>query len=40
MGIIDYKQIFIVDDDPMFAEMLRDHLSNNPDFKIAVFSSG
>ena len=40
MGIIDYKQIFIVDDDAMFAEMLKDHLSKNPQLKVSVFSSG
>ena len=40
MGIIDYKQIFIVDDDKMFAEMLKDHLNRTPAFKVSVFNSG
>ncbi len=40
MGIIDYKQIFIVDDDKMFAEMLKDYLTKNPAYKISVFNSG
>lgn len=40
MGIIDYKHLFIVDDDAMFAEMLKDQLSKNPAFKISVFTSG
>lgn len=40
MGTIDYKRIFIVDDNEMFAEMLRDHLSKNPKFKISVYHTG
>ncbi|MEZ5083829.1 MAG: response regulator [Bacteroidales bacterium] len=34
------KHIFIVDDNEMFAEMLRDHLSQNPAYKISVFNTG
>ena len=40
MGIIDYKSIFIVDDNKMFAEMLSDHLQNNPKYKVSVFHTG
>ena len=34
------KTIFIVDDDPMHADMLKDHLSKMSDFKIITFSTG
>lgn len=34
------KKIFIVDDNEMFAEMLKDHLSNNPGYRISVFNTG
>ena len=40
MGIIDYKRIFIVDDNEMFTEMLKDHLKENHQFKISVFHTG
>jgi len=32
--------IFIVDDDPMHADMLKDHLSKMSDFQIVTFSTG
>lgn len=32
--------IFVVDDDPMHAEMLKDHLCKMSDFSITVFSTG
>ncbi len=32
--------IFIVDDDPIFAEMLRDRLSENPALQIEMFGTG
>ncbi len=32
--------IFIVDDDPMHADMLKDHLSKMSDFQIVAFSTG
>jgi two-component system OmpR family response regulator len=32
--------IFIVDDDPMHADMLKDHLSKMSDFSIVTFSTG
>jgi DNA-binding NarL/FixJ family response regulator len=38
--MIQQKQIFIVDDNEMFAQMLNDHLSENPEFKISVFQTG
>ncbi len=34
------KKIFIVDDNEMFAEMLKDHLSNNPNYRITIFNTG
>lgn len=40
MGIIDYKHIFIVDDNKMFAQMLNDHLSEKPKYKVSVFLTG
>jgi DNA-binding NarL/FixJ family response regulator len=40
MGTIDYKHIFIVDDNEMFTQMLSDHLTKNPKYKISVFHTG
>lgn len=37
---MNHKHIFIVDDNEMFAEMLRDHLSQNPAYKITIFNTG
>jgi DNA-binding NtrC family response regulator len=34
------KTIFVVDDDPMMCEMLKDHLSKMSDFTIHVFETG
>jgi len=34
------KLIFIVDDDEMMTQMLSDHLSANPVYKVSVFSTG
>ena len=35
------KLIFVVDDDPMFQSMLKDHLAdNNPHFHVMGFLSG
>ncbi|MCD4683534.1 MAG: response regulator [Bacteroidales bacterium] len=34
------KKIFIVDDNEMFAEMLKDRLTNNPSYRISVFNTG
>jgi CheY-like chemotaxis protein len=34
------KQIFIVDDNVMFAEMLKDQLSRNSSYKISIFNTG
>lgn len=34
------KKIFIVDDDPIQGEMLRDHLSKMSGFKVTVYSTG
>lgn len=34
------KKIFIVDDNEMFAKMLNDHLSNNPNYRITIFNTG
>ena len=34
------KKIFIVDDNEMFAEMLKDRLSNNPSYRMSVFNTG
>ena len=36
----NFKHIFVVDDSEMFAEMLNDHLSANPLFKVSVFNTG
>ena len=38
--MIQQKQIFIVDDNEMFAQMLNDHLSENPEFNVSVFKTG
>ena len=38
--MIQQKQIFIVDDNEMFAQMLNDHLSENPEFSVSVFKTG
>ena len=40
MGIIEYKRIFIVDDNEMFTQMLSDRLSENLNFKISIFHTG
>jgi len=37
---MNQKLIFIVDDNIMFAEMLSDHLSQNPAHKVMVFNTG
>ncbi len=34
------KKIFIVDDNEMFAEMVRDHLSQYPRFTTRIFNTG
>lgn len=34
------KKIFIVDDDPVLAEMLKDHLAKMTNYDIAIFESG
>lgn len=34
------KSIFVVDDDPMLAEMLKDHLEKNPMNTVRKFSTG
>ena len=34
------KHIFVVDDNTMFAEMLKDHLSKHPAYKVFVFNTG
>jgi two-component system OmpR family response regulator len=34
------KHIFVVDDNDMFATMLKDHLSKNPGYKISLFNTG
>ena len=34
------KHFFVVDDNAMFAEMLKDHLSKNPAHKVSVFNTG
>lgn len=33
-------QIFIVEDDPWYGELLKYHLSHNPDFSVTLFTSG
>jgi DNA-binding NarL/FixJ family response regulator len=40
MGTIDFKRIFIVDDNEMFAQMLSDHLSETPKYKVSIFPTG
>lgn len=40
MGHIDFKHVFVVDDNEMFAEMLSDHITQNPEYKISVFHTG
>lgn len=40
MGSIELKHVFIVDDDKMFATMIKDHLSSRPDLRISVFHTG
>ena len=37
---MNQKLIFVVDDNVMFAEMLSDHLSQNPAFNVKVFNTG
>lgn len=37
---MEHFRIFIVEDDPLYAEMLKYHLSLNPDFDIEVFGTG
>jgi CheY-like chemotaxis protein len=34
------KQIFVVDDNEMFAQMLHDHLSEIPKYKVSIFNTG
>jgi DNA-binding NarL/FixJ family response regulator len=34
------KHIFVVDDNSMFAQMLKDHLSKHPAYKVSVFNTG
>jgi two-component system OmpR family response regulator len=34
------KHIFVVDDNVMFAEMLKDHLSRHPAYKVSAFNTG
>ena len=34
------KSIFVVDDNKMFAQMLKDHLNENPQFKVSVYHTG
>jgi CheY-like chemotaxis protein len=38
--MMSQKNIFVVDDNEMFAELVKDHLSNNPSYKISVFNTG
>ena len=40
MGNIDYKHIFVVDDNEMFAQMLSDQITQNPECKVSVFHTG
>jgi DNA-binding NarL/FixJ family response regulator len=40
MVSIQYKNIFVVDDNKMFSQMLKDHLSQNPMFKVTLFKTG
>ena len=34
------KNIFVVDDNKMFAQMMKDHLSANPQYQVTVFYTG
>lgn len=34
------KKIFVVDDDPVLAEMLRDHLAKMTSYEVRIFSTG
>ena len=34
------KHIFIVDDNEMFAEMVKDHLSAKPKYQLTIFNTG
>jgi len=34
------KSIFVVDDNKMFAQMMKDHLSENPQYQVNVFFTG
>ena len=34
------KSIFVVDDNKMFAQMMKDHLSENPQYQVHVFYTG
>lgn len=34
------KNIFVVDDNEMFSNMLKNHLSENPAYKVTAFSTG
>lgn len=40
MGPVNYKNIFIVDDNEMFTQMLSDHLLEKPKFKVSIFNTG
>jgi two-component system, NtrC family, response regulator AtoC len=33
-------KIFIVEDDPWYADILKYHLSLNPDFEVEIYSTG
>ena len=33
-------KIFIVEDDPWYGEMIKYHLSHNPDYEVALFNNG
>ncbi|MCB2220594.1 MAG: response regulator [Bacteroidetes bacterium] len=37
---MNQKLIFVVDDNVMFADMLSDHLSRNPAYKVMTFDTG
>jgi len=34
------KSIFVVDDNKMFAQMMKDHLSENPQFEVKIYHTG
>jgi len=34
------RKLFIVEDDPMFAEMLKDYLKSKPQWEVVYFSNG